>query len=155
MSGWTQSGNTGYTGVASGGAEDGTYYLFVGPEGSDGILSQTFADTLGQTLRVSGWVNAGGDSNSDLGFNFNSTSLMYLTDPATQGWTQYTFNVTGTGSDTFSLNFRDDPGFISLDNFSVVSGVPEPATWAIFLIGFGGIGFIMRRAHRNRAVPAA
>jgi hypothetical protein len=26
-----------------------------------------------------------------------------------------------------------------------VSGVPEPATWALFIIGFGGIGAMLRR----------
>ena len=28
-----------------------------------------------------------------------------------------------------------------------VSAVPEPATWAMMLIGFGGIGLAMRRKH--------
>lgn len=33
-------------------------------------------------------------------------------------------------------------------NFAfVTSGVPEPATWAMLLIGFGGIGFALRRRH--------
>ena len=28
-----------------------------------------------------------------------------------------------------------------------VSAVPEPATWAMMLIGFGGLGLAMRRKH--------
>jgi hypothetical protein len=34
---------------------------------------------------------------------------------------------------------------------STVSAVPEPATWAMFLVGFGGIGFMMRNARRKSA----
>lgn len=49
-------------------------------------------------------------------------------------------------------------GYISdegMDNFvtngvgSVNSGVPEPATWAMMLLGFGAIGFAMRGARRR------
>ena len=29
--------------------------------------------------------------------------------------------------------------------FSSAPGVPEPATWAMMLLGFGGIGMAMRR----------
>jgi hypothetical protein len=36
-----------------------------------------------------------------------------------------------------------------------VGGVPEPATWAMMLIGFGGIGWAMRRQARNIVVPFA
>ncbi len=34
-----------------------------------------------------------------------------------------------------------------------VGAVPEPATWAMMLIGFGGIGFSMRRRRRTTALP--
>jgi hypothetical protein len=35
-------------------------------------------------------------------------------------------------------------------NFDI--DVPEPATWAMFLMGLGGIGFMMRRSRSNGAV---
>jgi hypothetical protein len=34
---------------------------------------------------------------------------------------------------------------------SLSSAVPEPATWAMLLIGFAGIGFM---AHRRKSRPA-
>lgn len=35
-----------------------------------------------------------------------------------------------------------------------VSGVPEPDTWAMMLLGFGAIGFSMRRRDANRRLQA-
>jgi hypothetical protein len=34
-----------------------------------------------------------------------------------------------------------------------VAGVPEPASWALMLVGFGGMGALLRR-RRPRAVAA-
>jgi hypothetical protein len=35
------------------------------------------------------------------------------------------------------------------------SGVPEPATWAMMLIGFGAVGFMMRGSRRNQQLAVA
>jgi hypothetical protein len=39
-------------------------------------------------------------------------------------------------------------------SFAPSSAVPEPATWAMMLIGFGGIGYSMRRRPARRLVQA-
>jgi PEP-CTERM motif len=39
-------------------------------------------------------------------------------------------------------------------SFNFVSGVPEPATWAEFILGFGAIGVALRRRRSQAAVPA-
>lgn len=38
-------------------------------------------------------------------------------------------------------------------SFNAVSGVPEPETWTLFILGFGAIGFMLRR--RRQAVSPA
>ena len=40
----------------------------------------------------------------------------------------------------------------NLDDVSITAGVPEPATWAMLLAGFGALGFLARRAGRMGAV---
>jgi hypothetical protein len=35
------------------------------------------------------------------------------------------------------------------------SAVPEPTTWALMLVGFGGLGYVLRRSRREMGVLAA
>lgn len=158
FTGWTQSGNGGYTSVEPSGygysAEDGNYFVFEGPVGSDGLLSQTFSDTAGQTLQISGWVTGDGSSPSDVNFIFDGTTYISINPVPEQGWTEYSFDVTATGSDTFSVGFRNDPAFDGLDNFSVTA-VPEISTWLMMLAGFAGLGFVgYRQGRRERDIQA-
>jgi outer membrane lipase/esterase len=42
------------------------------------------------------------------------------------------------------------------DAFLVVAGVPEPSTWAMMIVGFAGIGFmVFRRRNQSAAITAA
>jgi hypothetical protein len=52
----------------------------------------------------------------------------------------------GLGPDAANKPDRDDV------SAGLYTAVPEPATWAMFLIGFGGIGFMMRSSRRKGAV---
>ncbi len=87
------------------------------------------------------WANATGVANfavetSDrvlVGYgaspNFNST--------ASSGWTWADFYLHGTTPPVYG-----------------VAAVPEPATWAMMLMGFGAIGFSMRRERKQMNVQA-
>ena len=39
-------------------------------------------------------------------------------------------------------------------SFNAISSVPEPATWAEFILGFGAIGVALRRRRSQAAAPA-
>src|SRR5437763_12768139 len=54
FTGWTQSGNTGFTAVTNnpGGAHSGTFYASFGPVGSLGFITQTAATTAGSTYTL-------------------------------------------------------------------------------------------------------
>jgi len=71
--------------------------------------------------------------------------------------------VKGTNTLTFNYTSLSDPdhaGFQGLGdegwgveqvNVTGVAGVPEPATWAMMLVGFGGLGAAMRSRRRSVA----
>ena len=64
----------------------------------------------------------------------------------------FAYNVTGTGgSDQISFAFQNQPAYFALDNISL-SAVPEPATWAMMIGGFGMVGGAMRRRRSSATV---
>lgn len=72
--------------------------------------------------------------------------------------------VSATPFTSIVITNNQTGGYMStegMDNFitngvgSVNSGVPEPATWAMMMLGFGAIGFAMRRQTKVRVAYAA
>ena len=160
FTGWNTGGNFEDTEVVSGafdqytGAEDGNFYVVMGPVGSDGTMGQTFSDHAGTQYQFSFWFAAVGDNPSDFSAYWDGTSVLSLTNPTTGGvWTQYLFNETGTGSDSISFSFRDDPAFMALDNVVVSSSststttgtTPEPSSLILLGTGVLGLGGFARR----------
>ena len=79
-------------------------------------------------------------ANNNLDTTFSSTS----------------FNFTGTGSPMTLTIFSSGVANVDaiVDNISVIDAVPEPEVWAMLLLGFGAIGWQMRRRGVLRAVTA-
>jgi hypothetical protein len=67
--------------------------------------------------------------------------------PACPGQTCISVDPTANGADWNP----GDPGVLSVQD--PPSGVPEPASWAMMLVGFGGVGAMLRGA-RKQAVSA-
>ena len=158
-SGWTQGGNLGFTGVATIGAPittyDGTYSFFAGPVGSIGSLSQILSTVAGQAYTFSfAWAHGGGTPNS-FSVNIGSFSQAYTNFPTNFPWTLVTGGFTATSASTaLTFTFQHNPDYWYIDNVSVQGAVPEPATWAMLILGFGAIGAGMRRRERTRVIYA-
>jgi len=111
----------------------------------------TFSLTFGYDINGEGWVYSPTFTTlaaADAYFNNMAINLGDL-NAGTQTL-DLSYDFTGMG---------DAPSYMITYNTSMTSvtpTIPEPSTWAMMLIGFGGLGFMgWRRVNRAKAAPAA
>jgi hypothetical protein len=88
-------------------------------------LNNLLATASGQVVLGLHWGNVPGDA--------QNVSAFYLWNSATAG----------------SIHLTDTQGYSNAVLYRSTGAVPEPATWAMMLVGFGGIGMAMRRGRRG------
>ena len=146
FTGWTQSGNTGFTGVSNDSAHSGNFGAFAGPVGSLGFLSQNLNTVAGATYELSFFLRndgagggeeqsllpilpGGGPAISEFQVYWNGALIFSIppsADPSV--YTQLNFiNLVATGPTTeLKFGFRNDPSFWNIDDIVAgPSGVPE------------------------------
>lgn len=87
--------------------------------------------------------------------SFSVSGLGLTTTNFTPGATYSTYNLyftptASTGTISFTTPANPGNAASALDAFSI-SAVPEPASWALMLAGFGMLGFALRRRSNVRA----
>ncbi len=104
----------------------------------------------GQTSTMHLSVNGGA-------FTFDVPHGGAFPDPLGNGENKFTLSATGRDA-IHTLNFTFDPGVDHIQQIRVgniiTGGVPEPATWALMIVGFGGVGSLLRRGRGRRALAA-
>ena len=146
-------------GTAAGtGAYGGLGYFYeVGPDtGQPGIIDLTSFNLIEAISFVWGSV----DSYNTLQILDGSMNVLYTivgndifdpasgnrTDPATNPLVTFNFSGTAPGSIGY-LKFSSTQNAFEIDNLAI-GAVPEPATWAMMLLGFAGIGVSLRRRRK-------
>jgi len=128
-----------------------------GSVGSLTLKANTSADAFGFDGDGIDYYGAPGNAMDNTGYggpNAYFTNLMFNQGGFDIGTVNFITPIASGGSSYFSLE-----GQINLSSFSGGGGitpggggVPEPATWAMMLVGFAGIGYGLRRRAAKAAV---
>ena len=164
--GYTGGDPSALYGKAEGGDEDGVG-LNSDPSGQHEIwfdagggtfialdVSDLFGDAssvsvlFGSTTNGEEWEIFGSNVLGDLGSSLTSgtTEGNWILLPSFGTYTYYNFVSNNDGSDR---------GNVLLGALSFESAVPEPGTWAMMLLGFGAVGFSIRRRRQPTLAQAA
>ena len=136
-----------------------------------GVLSQNITGlTIGNTYTLSfNWgaaqlINRTGATTEQLHVTFGSdvfdTAIVPNPSGGFSGWmtVNTNFKATSTSQLLTFLSIGSPAGLppiAVLDGVSLHSGVPETATWAMMLVGFGGLGAMIRRRRASAAAATA
>jgi hypothetical protein len=135
FTGWTRpafsstglANNTGFTSVTSSSfyVNSGTFGASLGPVGSDGFLAQTLQTISGQPYIVSFALRSDGGIVNDFSASWAGQTFFSQRNMPAAGWMPLSFTQVATGSTTtLELGFRNDPGFLGLDDVSVIADPP-------------------------------
>ncbi len=155
FSGWTADANSYAMYIVTSPVEDGVYAAQIaGFSFNPDTLSQTVADTAGQSYELSFWRYQDAGATTSLVVTWDGTTVFseLYTDPNYPGspYTQFTANVIGTGSDALVFTSAQDPAFTFLDNVSLTA-TPLPSTWTLLIAGFLGLGFFAYRGTKKNS----
>jgi hypothetical protein len=147
--------------------DGGSFVALDGDTTVPGMISQTLTglDTTKTYTLTFDWaasqlINRSGPTTEELSVTFGgqtqTTNVLSVASGGFSGWHTVTMFFTPTAA-TQTLTFLSIgtpnglPPIAALDGVSLT--VPEPATWAMMLVGFGGIGAMIRR--RRQTLVAA
>jgi hypothetical protein len=141
--------NIGFVGP-TGSANSGDFFAALGAVGGNAGVSQTISDNPGQTYTFSFYYGTDGSVPDFFSASWDGAALISQTDDfgnsgQSSPWTQYSFQVVGTGSDTIDFSARNDPAYDGLDDVVVIASTPEPSSMILLGSLLVGTGMIRKR----------
>jgi hypothetical protein len=142
------------------GCPDGPGNNCVDTNGNHPSSISTVLDLVaGNTYRVSFDLAGNGPRDSGiytLGSSLGTSGLQTFSiapgAPYAAQFFDYVATTTGATTLTFASQTNDSPGYwgpiidnVRVEDMTVPAAVPEPATWAMMLVGFGAVGSSLRR----------
>ena len=128
-----------------------------------GLAAPDFEEYLTLTNELAGLYSITLDTSS-MGIDFTSAvltgtggtfELMNSYDNGVVELWQFTNLMIGAGEYTLTINGVNRGTGSLAGTVTIAQAVPEPATWAMMLLGFGAVGFGMRRQRRQTLMQLA
>jgi hypothetical protein len=112
-------------------------------------------DAAGNPLYTSN-VKTDDEGSAHFGQDFNTTDFTALPSTVTFSGLRYVGTLNHYDDPTVSVRTYADPQVVFGGSDAIVTGggVPEPATWGLMLVGFGGLGAVLRRRRGQAALTA-
>jgi hypothetical protein len=170
LTGWTATGDVA---VDNSSAFNGSFSALLTAEvphnGAPSSLSQAFNLNSGETFTFyaqftgvlpSNGPNPNGLDTANISVGLAgqpSNVLLSWALPANEGqggWQAITFTAPTTGLFEFRAQIDNVANSAGLSTLRIdgISAVPEPATWAMMILGFAAVGFIAHRRSRKPAI---
>ena len=160
--GWTNSGGTNGQFTPGPSAGNFTYFNSV-PDGvtvaytNGGAITQTVALTAvaGRTYALTAQFGVRNDIGNPGSISLTvggNTVFASGTVPTSGNWSPFTASYTATAADAgqaIAITLNSPGGQGDFDAVSLTTDVPEPATWAMLISGFGLVGYAARRRRRQ------
>jgi hypothetical protein len=125
-------------------------------------IQQIVTTVIGARYNLGFWVGSFVDAPTSINVLVNGSNVGTFTNPTGgsapgngNNWRYFSQSVTATSSSTsLAFYFAGGRSVAGIDDISFTStaAVPEPATWALMLFGFGLVGSAMRRQAKVRGV---
>lgn len=125
----------------------GTAFFF---SGANGAGLDAYSGFTGPTFGTTQMTGASSSSGAPFGFNLGNNRLFlptaYVSGTAINSTANWQFlTLSGMGLTAGSYVYSIGTERVTLNIGQPVAAVPEPATWALMLLGFGVIGAAVRR----------
>jgi PEP-CTERM motif len=119
--------------------------------GSYDTISQGIADMNGGVYTLSfNLLNEDGTNAADFEALWNGVVVLDVPGTSAFALTNFTVNVTGTGSDTLAFAGYQVPSWYYLTDVSLTGAAATPEPASLFLLGSGLLGAAIRRRKLNR-----
>jgi len=116
--------------------------------GSCGTIQDILSLVVGAQSISNFFLLTGGTGPASISFSLNGISSIVRTPGFLDVTATGTLSATGFDTTPGVFRFSTQGGGNMVTFSATTTAVPEPATWALMLLGFGSIGFVMRRRRR-------